>query len=481
MPPLGRRTLLAGVFFLLPLRAADLDGVAPEAQAALSRITADALRGHVSFLASDALEGRGTPSRGLDIAAEYIASQFRGAGLEPLGDEGFFQTARFLSVEPVTEGIRLSVSNFGDVDAKQVSVDAVGALSLHDAEVVKGVAVAGKVLVVYAADFRAAMTARRDAAAAKPAAIVITGPGAARMRSARPMLVPEDDRNRMTPVFYVRDEKIAEAVRDAAEGPLELKINAEIPAPRQTDVRLRNVVAILRGSDPALRDTYELVTAHYDHLGMRGDGDDRVFNGANDDASGTASVISIASALAGMNPRPKRSIVFVALFGEELGLLGSRYYGAHPLVPLARTIADINLEHLGRTDSSVGPHVGMVNFTGHDYSDIPSIFTKAGERVGVRVEKDARNTEQYFARSDNQALADLGVPAHTVSVSYEFPDYHKVGDEWPKLDYDNMARVDRMIALGLLEMAGNPEPPHWNEAEPKAKKYVDAGRKLNSR
>ena len=106
------------------------------------------------------------------------------------------------------------------------------------------------------------------------------------------------------------------------------------------------------------------MTAHYDHIGVRPDGDgDRIYNGANDDASGAASLMEIASALSTIEPRPRRSIAFIALFGEEEGLLGSRYYGRHPIFPLASTVADVNLEQMGRTDSNDGPKIASASFT----------------------------------------------------------------------------------------------------------------------
>src|SRR5262249_18763676 len=114
-------------------------------------------------------------------------------------------------------------------------------------------------------------------------------------------------------------------------------------------IKLRNVVGLLRGSDPALKDSYLIVSAHYDHIGVRPTGEgDRINNGANDDGSGTVSVIELASALAGLKQRPRRSIVFITWFGEEKGLVGSRYYGRHPLFPLEKTVAMVNLEQVGR-------------------------------------------------------------------------------------------------------------------------------------
>jgi len=152
------------------------------------------------------------------------------------------------------------------------------------------------------------------------------------------------------PVIVVWDEALRTAIIAAKDGTVSLKI----PPPTSVPVRLRNVAGVLRGSDPSLKETCVLVTAHYDHLGVRSAGDgDHIYNGANDDASGTGSVIEIAVALASLSQKPRRSIVFMTFFGEEIGLLGSKYYSRHPLFPLAKTVAQINLEHLGRTDGTL--------------------------------------------------------------------------------------------------------------------------------
>src|SRR5207237_698572 len=147
-------------------------------------------------------------------------------------------------------------------------------------------------------------------------------------------------------------------------------------------------------------------------------------NGANDDASGVASIIEIAQALAAAPPR--RSVLFIAWFGEEPGLLGSRYYARRPLVPFAKTVAKLNLEQLGRTD---GDHpAGSLIMTGYTYSDLSKALELAGAATGVKIDDPGANGDAYFARSDNQSLADRGVPAHTIAVAFEFPDYHAVGD-----------------------------------------------------
>jgi Zn-dependent M28 family amino/carboxypeptidase len=239
----------------------------------------------------------------------------------------------------------------------------------------------------------------------------------------------------------------------------------------------KNVAGLLRGSDPGLKDTYILVTAHYDHLGTRSSGEDRIYNGANDDGSGTVSVIEVAAALAAMPVHPKRSILFVAFFGEELGLLGSRYYASHPLVPLGQTIADINLEQVGRTDSDHGPQIGVGYLTGYDYSDLGRILSKAANLCNFRISADSAAKEDYFPRSDNLALSLAGVPSTTLYVAADFPDYHGVGDEWGKIDYENMAKLDRALAIGLLKLASEEPPPHWNLAIPATRRYAEAAGK----
>jgi Zn-dependent M28 family amino/carboxypeptidase len=294
--------------------------------AALDRISAQSLAGHLSFLASDLLEGRATPSRGLDIAAEYIAAQFRRAGLEPAGTEGYFQT---------------------------------------------GLA--------------------------------------------------------------------------------------------------KNVVGVLRGSDPRLRDTCVVLSAHYDHLGVGGG---KIYNGANDDGSGTVSVIEIAGALATLSPHPRRTIVFVAFYGEERGELGSQYFVRHPACPT--TIADVNLELLGRTDSTEGPRIASAALTGFDFTDISRVLQQAGEATGIRIYDDPKHGDAFFRQSDNVSFADAGIPSTTLTVAFLFPDYHRPGDTWPKIDFANMAKVDRTVALGVLMLANAAEPPRWNTANPKTTRYAGA-------
>jgi len=450
-----------------------------------AHISAQSLRGHLSFLASDLLEGRGTPSRGQDLAAEYIAAQFRRAGLEPAGNDGYFQTSDWQYAERDMSRFAFTVQAGGrslGVPAGAVDLRVREALSLKDAPVVsmpwadamKDASRAdGKVLVLALPADRRAAYADLQKFAGKPALLVLVDATRKQGSGVNGWLVEEGARRpqdaQLSVVLY--DAQAAEAL--AAAG---ASMTLEVPAPVERTVRLRNVAAVLRGSDPALKDTYVMLTSHYDHLGIR---NGEIYNGANDDGSGTVSVIEIASALAAQKTRPKRSIVFMTFFGEELGLVGSRYYGKHPLFPLKDTVADINLEQIGRTDDTEGPRVGAANLTGFDYTTISDTLQRAGAKYGVKLVKHPQNSDRYFAQSDNQSLADAGVPAHTLSVAYAFPDYHGKDDDWDKLDYENMARIDRMVARGLLTIANDRKAPAWTSV-PNAARYLEAAKKLKA-
>lgn len=527
MPILARTTsrfapLVVGLL-LAPAagRADDATAVAspptPERAVALDTIAADSMRGHLSFLASDLLEGRDTPSRGLDLAAEYLAAQFRRAGLEPAGDDGYFQTARWTVVEPDASSFRL-VLNVGDaafdLPADRVGLRGNGPLDIRGAGLVKVDAAAlgsltseqveGKAVVVElpkaagidregrAAALGANVRAVNALSRLQPALIVDLdraspqGPGLGRGRLVEPgrsggvrpgglsLARPA------TPMVTVHDPAALAALDALPAGPAEGSLTLTLSEPVERPVVLRNVAARLPGSDPELRDEHVLVSAHYDHVGLGSPGPgDRIYNGANDDASGTAMVVELASALAKIESRPRRSLLFLAFFGEEKGLLGSRHYGRHPLVPLEKTVALVNLEQVGRTDDAEGPQVGRASLTGFDFSEVGTILRDAGETAGVEVFKHPRNSDAFFGRSDNQALADLGVPAHTLCVAYTYPDYHGVGDHWEKLDYDNMAKVARAVGLGLLAIADRPAPPRWNAENPRAARYLKAWKALH--
>lgn len=495
----------------------------PAIRASLNRISAASLRRHLQFIASDELEGRNTPSVGLDRAAEYIAAQFKRAGLEAVGDQGYFQTATWVQPSRSPKTFSLSIQSGGQAfsaDPAQVSFTFPGALNLSGALVkidfantashadLKASDIEGKVVITELPDMQGLDRSRRaplmqaqnafvSQLQSLKAALVLSiwrngvagtgfSPGRLTDPENRPLQGGIGPRGQGSqgaqqaalPIVTLSGAGGASLFDALPLGVTNATLSINVDAPTDAPVKLRNIVGLLRGSDRVLRDTYLLVTAHYDHLGVNPNvaGPDKIFNGANDDGSGTVSVMEIAAALAKLKQIPKRSIVFMAVFGEEKGLLGSRYYGRHPIFPIEKTVADVNLEQIGRTDDSEGPQVGTCAMTGFDFSNVGEIFQAAGELVGIKVFKHPTKSDSYFGRSDNQALADLGVPSHTLSVAYEYPDYHKVGDHWDKIDYENMAKVDRMVALGLLMIANNAKEPKWDETNPKAARYLKAWR-----
>jgi len=453
----------------------------------LQRISAASLRGHVSFLASDPLQGRDTPSPGLDIASEYIGAQFRAAGLKPAGEDGsYFQTAELLLRAQPTEGLELEIKAGQEqlsIGREQISIRSPRGLDIDDVPALKvdspevtAEQVSGKVLLLEAGKVRLAPLRRLN-----PALIVAVLRGPREPPGGSHSLVdPESSSQKLTPALIVSDDRLAKLFDEINPGATEVKISARIPEPQEKPVKARNVIGVLRGSDPALQDTYVLLTAHYDHIGTRAAGEDRIYNGANDNASGAAAVMEIAAALSEAKIRPRRSIAFMAFFGEETGLVGSRYYVRHPAFPLSKTVAHLNLEQLGRSDDSQAPQVAKATVTGFSLSTLPAIFARAGVQTGITVYNRETQTENYFARSDNLPLAEAGVPAHTLAVTLDFPDYHGVDDEWEKLDYENMVKVTRMTALGLLTLTNSLQAPQWNKQNPQAAPYLKAAQALKN-
>jgi hypothetical protein len=477
----------------------------PEEEAVLSAISPDSLRANLSFLASDDLKGRFTPSPELDIAAGFIASRFRSAGLEPLGDQDYFQVAHMVRRTAGTASaivIRAGSEQI-EIPASGVSLGRAGAaLNAADAPVVwvpsqdpallDKVDISEKVLVTVPTEFRGKSEPEREELSRKSRAFahemetrraraeIVIGRSP---RFGRTLLFEEEAKASLPPTVFISADAGERWLKLLKAGAGAQTVSFSLSAPQDEPVTVRNVVGILRGSDTKLDDTAIMVSAHYDHLGTtqtagpfarRTAGSDTIFNGANDDGSGTVSVIEIASALARLPRHPRRSIVFVTFFGEELGLLGSRYFAEHPPLPLPSFAGDVNLEQVGRTDSNQGPQIGTASLTGYDYTTVTKFLEEAGRQTGVKVYKDAAASVPFFTRSDNAALAEHGVPAITLCVAFEYPDYHAVGDKWQKIDYGNMARIDRMVALGLLHMADSAEPPHWVESNAEVKHFVEA-------
>jgi len=221
-----------------------------------------------------------------------------------------------------------------------------------------------------------------------------------------------------------------------------------------------NVMGRLRGADATLGDEHILVDGHYDHVGATGDpgsscravGADSICNGADDDASGIVATLKIAQIIT-RNERPRRSILFAAMTGEELGLLGARWYVDHPALPLASMAANLEIEMIGRPDSLAGGP-GKAWLTGYERSTMGDMLKASG----IPLVPDPRPDQQFFRRSDNYALALRGVVAHTLSSFNLHSDYHTPSDEASRADPLHMAQVIEAAARAVRLLADGPKP-----------------------
>ncbi|MBA3317173.1 MAG: M20/M25/M40 family metallo-hydrolase [Gemmatimonadales bacterium] len=228
---------------------------------------------------------------------------------------------------------------------------------------------------------------------------------------------------------------------------------------RITDV---NLIGLVRGSDSAMRDEAVVLGAHFDHMGIgKPVGGDSIYNGADDDASGVATVLAAAQALAKAPPR--RSVIFLLTSGEEFGVLGTQWYLDRPTFALARTIADLQVEMVGRPDSLAGGS-GKLWLTGFKRSTMGPSFATAG----LPIVADPRPDFRFFERSDNIVFALRGIPAHTLSSFSLHDDYHQPSDEVDRIDFahlqqatDLVIRATRLLADGTAptwRQGGRPSP-----------------------
>jgi hypothetical protein len=227
-----------------------------------------------------------------------------------------------------------------------------------------------------------------------------------------------------------------------------------IPAGRRREGH--NVIGILPGRDPTLRDEYILVDAHLDHLGVgRPLQGDSIYNGADDDASGVTAVLEIARALAA-GPGVRRSVIFAATTGEEMGLLGTRWYISHPARPLDQLVGNLEIEMIGRPDSLAGGP-GRAWLTGYERSTMGDSLAAEG----IPIVADPRPDQHFFERSDNIAFARMGIPAHTLSSFNLHDDYHRQSDEVSKVDFAHMTAVIA-AAVDAVRILANGPRPEWH-------------------
>jgi hypothetical protein len=224
----------------------------------------------------------------------------------------------------------------------------------------------------------------------------------------------------------------------------------------------RNVVGFLEGSDPQLKDQTIIVTAHHDHMGKN---NGHVYYGADDNASGTAAVMRIAQAFVEGNVRPRRSILFIVYEGEERIFLGSYYYMTHPLVPLNQTVANFNMDMIGRDEDNpnwpkpADGNVNMVNVLGTRYNPaLSQIIANANRSQGLVLDHkmDMLDPDSLWSRSDHFWMATLHIPQVEFQTGLH-PDYHTDNDTWQRINYDKLTRIARLVFLSVEDLANSGE------------------------
>ncbi len=434
--------------------------VAPPSEAA-RLITATSIRSHLEFLASDALNGRGSGTRDEWIAATYIASHFRRWGLEPMGDEGGYvqaiEMARYeATAPPVLSAGALSLTHGREMLVQTFGFPAATTGPLH--RYVRGVPVPAGAIVLMPED--ATLPADRTATASAALILSVETPqlrATWEAAAGRPLATAP----RTLKLAATAPPSVTRVALDRAAFAAWQALPAATPVTFTASVRQAqpstftwNAVAKLRGSAPAAAEEVIVLSAHLDHLGNRGTGADTIFNGADDDASGTVAVMELAEALA-RGPRPRRSLVF-ALFGsEESGGAGAGYFVNLPVVPLSQIVADLQFEMLGRADDKVPPRTLWL--TGYGLSNLGAELA----RQGARLVDDPRPDQSFFTRSDNIRFARRGVVAHTVSSFNLHTDYHRASDEVRLIDLDHMTDAIRSLLEPVRWLANASFRPVW--------------------
>lgn len=515
--------------------------VASADPAGAQAITPQTLTGHVRFLASDALEGRGPATRGDVLAQQYIVSQFETMGLAPAAPEGKFLqpfelvgvtghpeqlsfargtatlAAKFQSdliaisghqgpvskldkAEVVFVGYGIVAPEYGWNDFKTLDVKGKVLLVLNNDPEDDAGLFAGKTRLWYGRwDYKYEQAAKQGAlgcliihttpSAGYPWQVVQTswtGEQFSLPATAAPKLQVEgwltEELSRKLVALAGKD---LDALRAAAQSreftpvPLGVTVSTtfnNVVAKKTT----ANVLGVLRGSDARLADEWVVITAHHDHLGMEEHpkpGADAIYNGAVDNASGVAALLTVAKALTSGKP-PKRSVLFAAVAAEEQGLLGSQFLVEHPPVPAGRMAANINLDGLniwGRTKD--------VSVIGFGKTSIDAVLTQLAKAQGRVVRPDALSDRGFFYRSDQFNFAKVGVPAAYFSSGHEFIDrpegwgreqreqwelkhYHQPSDE-VSASWDLSGAIEdvKLTWQLVLKIADAPAMPTWTRGD----------------
>ena len=493
-------------------------------------ISAKQLSDYLYFVASDEMEGRDTPSRGLDTTAKFIGMNLSRWGFKPAGDNGTYYQKIALKVvktDSAKTGLELGGQKltYGtDFVATGLSAKIENAplvfggngwfIKSKNIDALKDIDVTGKIVVLYGAGLpegikREDLSGQRGVdwsdpttyARTKGAVGVITVSTAktkaewefARRQYERPSTSVEKLSGIQAPRIpqMLISQAVAETLfngepksfSDKTSFVLKSEKTANFIGEVTTDtVFTQNVVAVWEGSDSVLKNEYVAIGAHYDHIGMSPNSPnaDKISNGADDDGSGTVSVLAIAEALAKSAKRPKRSILLVWHCGEEKGLWGSDYFNKFPTVDIKQVTAQLNIDMIGRSRKADDKEPANKELSGENAVYVIGsnmMSSKLGEIVAntnknyLKLDYDLRfddpkDPNRFFFRSDHFNYALNGIP-----ISFWFDgvhvDYHGVGDEPQKIDYVKMEKISRTIFLTMWELGDLKERPKIDKELPK--------------
>ena len=459
---------------------------------------------HLRFLASDEMRGRMTGTPWLEVAARYVAEQFRAAGLASAqGAEGYLQNIPLarrtppaagqivLGGDTLRQGKSMMIRNGGALDWSGGFVF-VGYGTVDPERTIddyKGLDLKGKVAVAKfgsagASDFMGSLTSlsekKRQLAAEHGAVALVElyrGPREWRIFLSFLGRAGLDIQSGNSEFVHFLVEDTVGTLAAKAE---QQKVSAgsiQTPGIRGDVAKTSNVIGLVRGSDPKLRDEYVLLTAHYDHIGTRaprgGASADTIYNGARDNAMGAVALIAAARSFTARPP--KRSVIIAALTGEEVGGFGSRYLAEHPPVPMDHIVFDLNSDGAGFDDTTIVTVVGLERTTAQD------AIIKGAKRYGLGAIKDPVPEQNLFNRSDNTKFASLGVPAPTFSAGFHaFGDeinkyYHTAADEaGDDFNFSYFLKFCKAYVHSARLIADMKEKPFWTPGDT----YEKAGRKL---
>jgi hypothetical protein len=447
----------------------------------------DELTTHIYAMAADSMMGRGLGSKELDKAAEYIGAHFKKAGLSfPPGLNNYYQEVVIQSVEPPAAGeIRIDTINRiysrdfvvlqGDNTDSEYPLMYLNFGLEADYE---GADIRGKILLVRAGknekpglmDVLQSAEQKREIAAKHGAAgliellpsIGISWSRISRYLSSGRMDIKSHDSGNVLHI-WLNDEE--EVIRNMAGKLSGLNAKVRITGLEREDIIARNVIGIVEGKDRVLKNEYIAVTAHYDHVGIgRPHNGDSIYNGARDNAVGVATLIMSAKYLKAAGTR--RSVILIACTGEEEGMLGSKWYVNNPVVPLARTVYNLNTDGAGYNDTT------LITMVAPGRTTIDDLVAKAAKSFGLSLGGDPAPEQMFYERSDNISFAMKGIPAINLSPGCSSMDaeimkyYHMPGDEPESLNYNYLTLYVRSFCLSMKWLADSQERPFWEEGDP---------------